>query len=220
MQKLIIKKNTGFTQLVDFGNAISSRTKGASPKLTTGFTLVELMVSTSIFVIIMLMALGSLVVASDSSRKSESLRSAMDNVSFAMEDMSRSLRVGKDYSCVAAGSSVVLPVAANNDCTLSGNVGGGAIVFTPAGHLTARDTAYKRAGSGPYSLQKCDTVNNCIDLTSPDVDVQVLKFFVKGSDSADNTQPSVYIIMKGRVKVKDQYASFAIQTLASQRSAE
>ena len=167
----------------------------------------------------MLMALGSLVIASDSSRKSQSLRSAMDNVSFAMEDMSRSLRIGKDYSCVASGGSVTLPTLSNNDCTLAANVGGGAIVFTPAGHTT-RDTAYERAGSGPYSLQKCDTVNGCIDLTSPDVDVQVLKFFVDGSSPLDTKQPSVYIIMKGRVKVKDQYASFAIQTLASQRSAE
>ncbi|MFA6076918.1 MAG: prepilin-type N-terminal cleavage/methylation domain-containing protein [Candidatus Paceibacterota bacterium] len=41
----------GFTQLVDFGDAISSRTKSASPKFTTGFTLVEVLVAISIFTV-------------------------------------------------------------------------------------------------------------------------------------------------------------------------
>lgn len=36
---------------------------------TAGFTLVELMVATSIFMIIMVMALGSLVISSDSAKK-------------------------------------------------------------------------------------------------------------------------------------------------------
>ena len=44
-----INKKRGFTQLVDFGDAISSRTEGASPKFTTGFTLVEMLVAISIF---------------------------------------------------------------------------------------------------------------------------------------------------------------------------
>jgi type II secretory pathway pseudopilin PulG len=44
-----LQKNKTFTQLVDFGDAILSRTKGALPKLTTGFTLVETLVSISIF---------------------------------------------------------------------------------------------------------------------------------------------------------------------------
>ncbi len=35
-------KQNEFTRLVDFGNIISSCTKSVSPKLTTGFTLIEL----------------------------------------------------------------------------------------------------------------------------------------------------------------------------------
>jgi type II secretory pathway pseudopilin PulG len=187
-----------------------------------GFTLVELMVSTSIFIVIMLMALGSLIVSSDSARKSQSLRSAMDNVSFAMEEMSRSLRVGTDYSCVSSGS-VTLPASSNNDCPLSG-LGGGAIVFTPADHeATPRDSAFRRNQSSPggyYSLQYCDMASGCIDITSPDVNIEVLKFFVQGSSLSDNEHPVVYIIMKGTVKVKNDFTSFAIQTVAAQRSTE
>jgi prepilin-type N-terminal cleavage/methylation domain-containing protein len=196
-------------------------------KKNGGFTLIELMVATSIFTVIMLIAMGSLLIASDSARKAQSLRSAMDNVSFAVETMSRSLRVGQDYSCVdsgiPSGSSLPLPNPSYHDCPLSGT-GGGAIVFTPQGHGASRwDTMFKRnqlIAGGPYSLQKCDTVNGCIDITSPDVDVQTLKFFVEGSSTTDTKQPSVYIIMKGTVTVKGQLTSFIMQTLASQRSTE
>jgi prepilin-type N-terminal cleavage/methylation domain-containing protein len=45
------RKEKGFTRLVDFDDAISSRTKGASSKLTTGFTLIETLVALSIFLI-------------------------------------------------------------------------------------------------------------------------------------------------------------------------
>jgi prepilin-type N-terminal cleavage/methylation domain-containing protein len=191
-------------------------------KKNGGFTLIELMVATSIFVVVMLIAMGSLLIASDSARKAQSLRSAMDNVSFAIETMSRALRVGTDYSC-DTDTSGSYTATSNKDCPLSGT-GGGAIIFTPQGHGASQwDTAFKRnqlVAGGPYSLQKCDTVNGCIDITSPDVDVQTLKFFVEGSSTVDTKQPSVYIIMKGTVAVKGQLTSFIIQTLASQRSTE
>ena len=44
-----VNKSRGFTRLVDLGDAILSRTKSASPKLTTGFTLVETLIAVSIF---------------------------------------------------------------------------------------------------------------------------------------------------------------------------
>jgi len=187
-----------------------------------GFTLVELMVSTSIFVVIMLMAMGSLLVASDSARKSQALRFAMDNVSFAMEDMSRSLRVGKDYQCV--NGAVALLGIPNNDpsdnCPLSGLTGGGAIIFTPPSPSIVRGTAYKLAGVGPYTLQKCDSVSGCLNITAPEVNISLLRFFVEGSSTVDNLQPTIHIIMKGTVTVKGQPTSFAIQTMVTQRSTE
>jgi len=56
-------------------------------------------------------------------------------------------------------------------------------------------------------------------MVSSDVNIERLKFFVKGAENpSENTQPSVYIIMKGTVKVKGVPTSFAVQTLASQRN--
>ncbi|MEI6660161.1 MAG: prepilin-type N-terminal cleavage/methylation domain-containing protein [bacterium] len=63
MKKDNFKSDKWFTRLVDFGDAISSRTKGASPKLTTGFTLIETMVA----VFILTLALSSLLTLTSSS---------------------------------------------------------------------------------------------------------------------------------------------------------
>lgn len=194
---------------------------------TKGFTLIEIMVATSIFMVIMLIALGALISSSDTAKKSQALRSAMDNVNFAMESMTRSLRMGSDYTCVISGDSISIPAAANADCAL----GGGAIVFTPADHAAgSRNAAYtlNPRGDGTFVLRRCtpNPITNaieCIDMVSRDVDVQTLKFFVNGvngTDPFDKIQPSVYIIIKGTVTVKGVPNTFAIQTMASQRSSE
>jgi type II secretory pathway pseudopilin PulG len=185
------------------------------------FTLIELMVATSIFIVVMLIALGSFVVASDSARKSHALSATMDNVSFAMENMTRSIRVGKDYTCVSSGSNVSLGSSlVNNDCPLGGQ-GGGAIVFTSANHASgSHDMAFQLAGVGPYTLQQCTSTQGCIDITSPEVNIETLRFFVDGSSVNDAKQPIVYITMKGTVLVKGQENSFGVQTIATQRSTE
>lgn len=186
-----------------------------------GFTLVEIMVATSIFMIIMLVAMGALISSSDTAKKAQALRSAMDNVNFAMESMTRSLRMGTDYTCVTFGSSVSLPASANADCPLSTS-GGGAIVFTPPNATPARNAAFRVVarsdGSGTFVLQRC--VPGCVDLVSSDVDIQKLVFYVDGSSISDKIQPSVYIVMKGVVNIKGVPNVFALQTMTSQRSAE
>lgn len=181
----------------------------------TGFTLIEIMVATSIFIIIMLMAMGSLMIASDSSRKSQAIRQSMDNISFAMEDISRTLHSAKEYNCVSGGVSLPLTSGATLDCPLSGS-GGSALAFTPVGH-TQPDTAFQKSGT---TIQRCDVTNGCVDIIAPNVSISTLKFFVVGSSISDSLQPMVYIIIKGDVTVKNQTTSFAIQTIVSQRSAE
>jgi prepilin-type N-terminal cleavage/methylation domain-containing protein len=187
-----------------------------------GFTLVEIMVATSIFTVIMLIAIGSLVVASDSAKKSQALQSAMDNVNFAVDSMTRSLRMGTHYSCITT-PSLVWPSDVN-DCI----AGGGGIAFIPASDLSsAPDTAYianaLARGDGTTALQRCDkAASSCIDMVANNVDVKTLKFFVRGAYpyGTDYNQPSVYIIMKGTITIKGQPSSFAIQTMASQRTSE
>lgn len=181
-----------------------------------GFTLIELMVSMSIFMIVMIMALGSLVNISNVSKKSRSLHQAMDNLNFAMESMTRSLRTGSNYDCnsiVSIGSDSVW-----SNCPS----GAGSISFISQNNTSSfKDVAYTLSNG---SLQKCflNNFNNteCVDMTSSDVSVDNLMFYVNGADPADNFQPSVYIVMKGSVSIGKEKTDFSLQTFVSQRNTE
>ena len=182
--------------------------------LVSGFTLIELMVATSIFVIIMLASMSSLFVMLDATKSSKALRFAMDNVNFAMESMTRSIRMGKNYYCVQAGDAMPSELDVTNDCQNGGTL----FSFIPQESTTR--VGYKIANvanSTYHTIEKCDDTFGCIPVISPDVNIEKLKFFVKGS-SDDDIQASVYIIIKGTVMVKGVATSFAIQTLASQRN--
>ena len=100
-----------------------------------GFSLVELMVSMSIFMMVVLMALGALLTVSNTAKKSQALHQAMDNVNFAVESITRSLRTGTSYYCISSGT-INLPATVTSDC-----VNGVAIAFIPQEHTTA-DTMY------------------------------------------------------------------------------
>ena len=188
------------------------KNKGPVSPNQGGFTLIELMVATSIFVVIMLASMGSLFTLLDASKNSRALRTAMDNVNFAMESMTRSIRMGTNYYCGTFNST---DLSSTLDCP----DGGILISFVPQPQNST--PANSRIGyqvSGE-TLKRYDSNNtNGVPMVSPEVKIKTLKFFVNGSASNDNTQASVYIIMKGTVLVKGVATSFALQTMASQRN--
>jgi len=197
-------------------------------KYNNGFTLVEIMVAMSIFMIVVLIALGSLLIVSNTAKKASALHKAMDNVNFAMESMTRSLRTGTNYNCVGSGGGgnngsgyISLPSNVTANCA----TGGVAIAFTPQEHYIS-DTMYY-FDQDEHSLRKCtydsDTFStSCPRITSPNVVIDELKFFVKGTQlpPTELIQPSVYIIIKGYVVNKESREEFSLQTMVSQRSSE
>ena len=82
--------------------------KFKNQKFTTGFTLIELMVSVALFAIIV-GVIGSIFFTSlQSQRKAISFQGIFDQTSYLMEYMSRSLRMAKTDSagiCIAAGAN-------------------------------------------------------------------------------------------------------------------
>jgi prepilin-type N-terminal cleavage/methylation domain-containing protein len=178
-----------------------------------GFTLIELMVATSIFVVVMLLSMSSLLVLINESKNSRTLRSAIDNVNFSMESITRSIRMGKNYYC---GGTMSVGVNETNDLPPSGCT---SISFIPQGGTSRvgyRSNIITVNGVSVNTIEKCDT-SSCVPIVSPDVNIERLKFFVKGS-AFDNTQASVYIIIKGTVLIKNLPTSFSLQTMASQRN--
>lgn len=192
------------------------------------FTLIELMVATTIFTIVMLMGVGSLVSSSNYAKRAQKLQIAVDNVNFAMESITREIRMGTHYYC---GNSYTMSKndVATHDC---GN--GGIIAFTPQqvdANSPSRVGYYKadRIVNGVVNgstLNRCEytTSNNCIPIVSIDVNVEGMGFYVVGSDLPTNTtdkrQPSVRILMKGTISINGVDVPFALQSMASQRSAE
>jgi len=188
-----------------------------------GFTLIELMVATALFIIVMIMSMGSLGVSGSTNKKAQQLSLAMENVNFAMESMTRSLRVGSNYVCRMGTNTIDLSsVQPTADCDFTTD-GGYLVAFKPAiTNSSYPFIAFKTYNNGTWtSLQRCDNNTTCTDLTSSNVNIEILKFFVIGADSTTSgIQPEVYIMIKGTVTVQGSASSFAIQTIASQRSTE
>lgn len=188
----------------------SNKNKSKYPT-NQGFTLIEILVASAVFIVVMLAALGSLLIASNYSKKAKALSAAMDNVNYAMDSMSRSLRTGSNYNCSVG---ITLPTSSLSDCS-----SGTELAFAPAYHSLADTKFYWNTLGTPHTLQKC-TPLGCVDMTSNEVDITSLRFVVRGTDLYDGIQPSVYILIRGTVTVKGEVTSFALQTLASQRNAE
>ena len=197
-----------------------------SPEQSNGFTLIELMVATSIFITIMLAAMGALFMLLDAAKSSRALRSAMDNVNFSMESMTRSIRMGTNYTC-ATGENNGIHMTDNQSATQDCPDGGNFMAFIPqtpinsnsairVGYMLSEKTK-ENIGTGKYTLKRCEGAI-CVPIVSDDVNIDNLKFFVKGSIPANNIQPSVYIMMKGTVTLKGVATSFSLQTMASQRN--
>ncbi|MCL5782023.1 MAG: type II secretion system GspH family protein [Patescibacteria group bacterium] len=70
-----------------------------------GFTLLEMLVSLGIFTVVAVIAVGSLVKITDLNRRTQALQSAMNNMNFVTEAMTREMRVGTKYFCDSSDDS-------------------------------------------------------------------------------------------------------------------
>ena len=83
-----------------------------------GFTLIEMMVAVSIFVIVAFIVTTTLLTMSSAYKKAQKMRVLMDNLSFSIQDMSLAFREGKNYSCLGGGAPFAF-------CALLSAVSGG-----------------------------------------------------------------------------------------------
>jgi prepilin-type N-terminal cleavage/methylation domain-containing protein len=73
-------------------------------KKRQGFSLVELLVATALFTIVVAISAGSFLSILEASRQSRELNNLMLAVDFAMEDMSRTIRTGSNFT--VSGSQI------------------------------------------------------------------------------------------------------------------
>ena len=194
-----------------------------------------MLVSTAIFSVVMILAIGSLLTMIDGNNKAQALKLAMNNINFALEGMSRTIRIGTQYRCSNAGGIVPNKPPSSqiqnpNDC----DTGGRLIAFEKFGgnpsdpddqfvYRFVVDSAVSTNARG--WIERC--TQNChnsgggsyIPITAPEVDIEELTFYVTGTEpSTDEEQPKVVITIRGTVGEKDKIkTSFNIQTTVSQR---
>lgn len=186
-----------------------------------GFTLIELMVALTLFVIVVLAAVSSLYTVNNASRRVESMRTVLDNLNFAMESMSRTIRTGYEYTCGGIGQTI-------QNCNFENSNGTDKLYLKTALGIDSEieySWIINADGKGQIVKRVYDTGSsswsNAIAITAPEIDIQGFAFYVDGAESGDSTQPSVMIFAQGVASTEDQNsAPFAVQTYISQRATE
>lgn len=215
-------------------------------KYNVGFTLIEIMVSISIFSIVMLIVIGALIMLNDANKKAQAMRAVVDNLNFAMEDMTRSIRTGGEYKCGLSINPDGSISGAVRDCNIDDPKKGIQVIgFTGQQDKDAINTCYVYAfkkgsnedspGSIFFGTKRLsnsgETCNSAFSnirptaLVSPEVEVKALRFYVidKYSNPTNTSQqPVVIIALSGDINVnKYRFKTpFNIQTTVSKRGSE
>jgi prepilin-type N-terminal cleavage/methylation domain-containing protein len=173
-----------------------------------GFTLIEVLVSVAIFASVMVIALGALLALSEANRKAQLLSSATNNFTSAIDSMSRAIRTGNVYHC--GGGTLTDPLA----CA-GGSTQFAFLAATGATVVYKLDTSSCENGVGCISRSQ-DGGNNYVSVTSPELVVTSLKFYVRGV--AGSVQPQVFMLISGYVTITGVKQSvFNLQTSVTQR---
>lgn len=184
-----------------------------SKKSTSGFTLIEVLVSMSIFSIVMLVATGAVFSVIEANRKSHSLKSVMTNLNFALESMMRDIRVGTRYSCNGGGDCAISP---GNQFLYKANRDVDGDSFYSA--LDSNDQIEYRLTSGRIEKRIYGTNPSTYPITAEEITITDLKFYVIGTGSGDGKQPKVVFTIAGYSGTGNSKSDFNIQTTVSQRS--
>lgn len=170
-----------------------------------GFTLVEMIIAFGIFAAVMAIAVGSLVSLMDANRRAQAQKTVANNLHFALENVSRSLRMGREYHC-NADVGVPGPLDCPENPAFS-------IQFLDS---EGRVVVYRQDG---VSVMRSVGGGALVPVTAPEVEVERLRFFVDGAEDENPArQPRVLILMAGVMKGKGGILTrFDVETLVSQR---
>lgn len=159
----------------------------------------EVMVSVTIFTIIVTIGMGALITIFKTLQKTRADRQTIDSVSFVLDTMTRRIRTGKDYVGFDAG---------------------GGIKFTDQDGYTVQfyngldDQGISRIYMIDGALGADTTA---LDITPENFAVEGFVFDIIGTDPSDGIQPMVTINLKGTVRNGQEQSTLSVQTIVSQR---
>lgn len=169
-------------------------------KYAKGFTLMEVMVSVTIFTIIVTIGMGALITIFKTLQKTRADRQAIDSISFVMDTMTRRIRTGHEYTTADAGDGIKF---IDQD--------GVSVSFYKGLDSEGNSRIYMIDGA--FGNQ-----DEAVDITPENFSVEGFIFDIIGTtDPSDGIQPMVTINLKGVVKNGQQESQLAVQTVVSQR---
>ena len=174
----------------------------AITKMKRGFTLIELMVAVSIFIVVMTISMGSIINVFDANRKSRSLKTVLNNLNLAVESMSKEMRFGRNYHC--SSGTVTIPQNCPSGDTLMSFLSSDGVQIT---YRVSGQTIEKKIGGETY-----------IAVTAPEIIIDDLVFYTIGAGASDSLQPKVLIKIKSHAGAAESQSDFTLQTLISQRT--
>lgn len=186
----------------------------------SGFTLVEMMVAVSIFVIVALIISGAYITLANIFRKVQTNRAVIDNINFAMDTMTLQIREGQNYffedSC---GSTCFESITFDELVVIAGQ------------QQPARRIKYTRRdlGEDNQRIVQCTAdydsngnlinslptdLDDCPELTSREIVINHLRFYNKNS-----IPERILLTIDGVAKNKEGFESeFTLQTTLAQRN--
>ncbi len=210
--------------------------------LNKGFTLVEVLVSTMIFVLFVTIALSALIISNSSAKRSVSIKTAIDNVQYSVELFTRTARLGTMYTCFNANDfQVMVDPTTGSDCALGQGVAFFVLDPTVTPNQTDMYAYYLENSGGNGRIMRCVDRNiysggapvmvprsmdlwamggNCIALTAKEIDIDMFNLSVNGTSPSDAFQPSIRVQVGGTVTIKNDQSPLYVQTFISQRQYE
>lgn len=208
-----------------------------------GFTLVEMIVSIAIFTIVALVAVGALLKTIDANKKSQSLKTSINNINFVLESMSRELRTGSNYFCtsdseIGEDNDIVhgnQALPASRSCTPGAlywiiafyssrtyTNANGSICNLVYVYRFANGTIEKAEQSTCNDTIRNNNSNTFFPVVSSDIIFTTATINVETKEDAeDRKQPYIFIHLKGYSGKKEKNKTyFDVQTSVSQRLSE
>jgi prepilin-type N-terminal cleavage/methylation domain-containing protein len=174
---------------------------------TRGYTLIELIVSVGIFALVMTLVSGAYLIMIAANRQAQALTNGMNNLSFALETMTREIRTGGNY---CGGTSCPANTFYFTD-PHSGHV----ITYSLASASTCGSTY---AGS---CITRMETGGGATPLTDPTVSVSILRFYTSDLPPSDAGQARVTVVVGGTTSATHgKTIPFYIETGATMRGTD
>ncbi len=201
----------------------SSRTSHLEPRTcSAGFTLIEMMISAGLFTIIILIGIGAVLTVTSVHKKNQKLRSVIDTISFAMEDIARNARLGSAYNCGTSGGDCSVLTYQFSFEQVDGDWDpvtgiGDEYVYRITG--TSDDGILQKSEFGLTSSN--DDFYNLLP-TEVHIDMAKSGFIVIGSATPESParQPYVRIRLAGVIDYRGVVTPFALETIISQRQVD